>query len=152
MKFYLDTSVFGGLFDEEFKKDTSAFFKYMEESNAQIIYSDITITELEGAPKNVKDVIQKLEEDEKINIIRINLNDEAGILAKKYIEEGALTKKCEEDAIHIALASIHGEIDALVSWNFKHMVNFIRIKQYNYINQKLGYKNIDIRSPKEIIL
>ena len=150
MKFYLDTSIFGGLFDEEFEKDTAEFFKYVEESNAQIIYSDVTITELEGAPKDVKDLIKKLIEDKKISITRVNVNNEAEILAKKYIEEGALTKKCEEDATHIALASIHGEIDALVSWNFNHMVNFIRIKQYNHINQKLGYKDIDIRSPKEI--
>jgi predicted nucleic acid-binding protein len=151
MKFYLDTSIFGGLFDEEFEKDTTAFFKYVEESSAEVFYSNITIRELEGAPEIVKGMIQELEEAKKINITRINVNDEAEILAKKYIQEGALTKKCEEDARHIALASIYGGINALVSWNFRHMVNFIRIQQYNYINLKLNYKSIDIRSPKEII-
>lgn len=151
MKFYLDTSVFGGLFDEKFEEDTTKFFKYIEESKAEIIYSNITLRELERAPKKVKNLIQELEEAEKINIRRININDEAEDLARNYIEEGALTKKCEEDARHIALTSIHGEIHALVSWNFKHMVNFIRLQQYNYINLKLGYKSIDIRSPKEII-
>ena len=151
MKFYVDTSIFGGVFDEKFKEDTIAFFKYIEASNAAIIYSNITIKELGKAPKQVKELVQALEETEAINISRINMNNEAEVLAKNYIEEGALTKKCEEDARHIALASIYGGINALVSWNFKHMVNFIRIQQYNYINLKLGYKNIDIRSPKEII-
>ena len=148
MKFYIDTSVLGGVFDDKFKEDTTAFFNYIGESNAEIVYSNITIKELEGAPKKVKSLIQELEEVDKIKMKRINMNDEAEILARSYIEEGALTKKCEEDARHIALASIYGG----VSWNFKHMVNFIRIQQYNYINLKLGYKTIDIRSPKEIIL
>jgi predicted nucleic acid-binding protein len=151
MKFYLDTSVFGGLFDKEFEEDTANFFKYVEEINAEVFYSNVTIRELEGAPNKVKDLIKQLEEDGKIKITRINTNDEVETLAKNYIQEGALTQKCEEDARHIALASIYGGINALVSWNFKHMVNFIRIQQYNYINIKLNYKSIDIRTPKETI-
>lgn len=151
MKFYLDTSVFGGYWDEIFKVDTIAFLEYAEESNAELIYSDVTEEELEGAPQKVKQLVQNLKEIEGIRMRAIEMNDEAEILAKRYIEEGALAKKCEGDARHIALASIYG-VNALVSWNFKHMVNFIRIQQYNSINLRLGYRTIDIRSPKEIIL
>ena len=150
MRFYIDTSVFGGVFDNKFKEDTTAFFDYIGESNAELIYSNITIRELEGAPKKVKQLIQELEDVGEIKVKRININDEAEILARNYIEEGALSEQCEEDARHIALASVYG-VNALVSWNFKHMVNFIRIQKYNYINLKLGYRSIDIRSPKEII-
>jgi len=39
----------------------------------------------------------------------------------------------------------------LLSWNFKHFVNYTRIRGYNGVNMKLGYPTIDIRSPKEII-
>ncbi len=42
------------------------------------------------------------------------------------------------------------KVDSLVSWNFKHMVNFFRIRQYNSINLKFGYQTIDIRTPKEV--
>jgi hypothetical protein len=42
------------------------------------------------------------------------------------------------------------KVDSLVSWNFKHMVNFFRIRQYNSINLKFGYATIDIRTPKEV--
>jgi hypothetical protein len=51
---------------------------------------------------------------------------------------------------HCALATIH-KADVLVSWNFKHIVNVIRIRGYNAVNMKLGYPTIDIRSPKELI-
>ena len=37
----------------------------------------------------------------------IEMNDEAERLAENYIKEGALTKKCRNDARHIALATIN---------------------------------------------
>jgi len=77
------------------------------------------------------------------------LTEEGDILAQHYIEEGALSAKYESDAHHIAIATIL-KVESLVSWNFKHMVNFFRIKQYNTINLKFGYSTIDIRSPKEL--
>ncbi len=78
------------------------------------------------------------------------LNEEQKDLSRKYIDEGALTLKQESDAEHIAMATIL-KVDTLVSWNFKHMVNFFRLKQYNSINLKYGYSIIDIRTPREII-
>ena len=39
--------------------------------------------------------------------------------------------------------------DFLVSWNFKHIVNIERIRGYNSINIKNGYKQLEIRSPSE---
>lgn len=79
----------------------------------------------------------------------VSLTGEQDILAQHYIEEGALTPKYESDAQHIAIATIL-KVDSLVSWNFRHMVNFFRIKQYNSINLKFGYSTIDIRTPKEV--
>ena len=116
MKFYIDTSVFGGYWDDIFKEDTIAFLDYAGESNAELIYSDVTKAELESAPQGVRQLVQALEV-EGIKIKSIAMNDEAEILAKNYIKEGALTKKCEEDARHVALASLY-RVDALVSWNF----------------------------------
>ena len=79
----------------------------------------------------------------------VSLTGEQDIVSQHYIEEGALTPKYESDAQHIAIATIL-KVDSLVSWNFRHMVNFFRIKQYNSINLKFGYSTIDIRTPKEV--
>ena len=78
-----------------------------------------------------------------------SITDEQLELANKYVQEGALTSKFHSDAQHIAISSIM-KVDSLVSWNFKHMVNFFRIRQYNSINLKFGYSTIDIRTPKEV--
>lgn len=150
MKFYLDTSVFGGYWDEEFREDTRAFFNYASKSNVELVYSDITDKELKGAPQRVRNLEEELE-TEGISMKIIEMDKETEILAEHYIQKGALTKKCEDDAKHIALASVHGGVKALVSWNFKHMVNFRRIELYNRINSELGYKSIDIRTPKEML-
>ena len=147
MKFYIDTSVWGGYWDEKFKKDTRTFFDYMKKNDVEIIYSSITTDELERAPKRVENLLKELEGIKKTYIA---VSDEEKELAYFYLKEGALSKKCENDALHIAAASIY-QVDVLISWNFRHMVNFVRIKQYNDINLKNGYSTIDIRSPKEML-
>lgn len=78
-----------------------------------------------------------------------SITEEQLTLASHYVTEGVLTPKFYSDAQHIAIATIL-KVDSLVSWNFKHMVNFFRIKQYNAINLKFGYQIIDIRTTKKV--
>jgi hypothetical protein len=82
--------------------------------------------------------------------IDIGISDEAIQLAETYITEGALTGKSYNDALHIALATIYNA-GVLASWNFKHIVNLERIRLYNSINLRHGYKMIEIRTPREIL-
>jgi hypothetical protein len=78
------------------------------------------------------------------------MSEEVETLAQTYISEKALGKASENDAYHIALSSAH-RLDCLISWNFKHIVNFDKIKMFNSINIRLGYPLIDIRSPLEFL-
>jgi len=78
------------------------------------------------------------------------MTDEVEILAQTYISEKALGKASENDAYHIALSSVN-RLDCLISWNFKHIVNFDKIKMFNSINMRLGYPLIDIRLPIEFL-
>ena len=57
----------------------------------------------------------------------------------------------EADALHVAVATVCG-CRLIVSWNFKHMVNFQKILLYNGINLDKGYDNIAIHSPREVIV
>ena len=78
------------------------------------------------------------------------MTDSAVELADKYIIEGVVGKKSCADCFHIALATLN-HADVLVSWNFKHIVNYKKIRSYNAINYKFGYKILDIRRPREIL-
>jgi len=89
LRLYLDTSVFGGVYDNEFKEASNMLFDKIKAGKFVCIYSRATATICNA--------------------------------------------------------------DFLISWNFKHIVNVFRIKNYNSVNMQNGYKSLDIRSPKEVI-
>ena len=144
---YLDTSVIGGYYDEEFEEDTRILFEKICLGLFQVVYSNITEDELMGAPERVRNVISEIP---KHLITKIELSPEAVRLADAYLAENVVGSTSRADCFHIAMATI-SKVDILVSWNFKHIVNVQRIRGYNSVNLKLGYAVIDIRSPKEII-
>ena len=147
MKFYVDTSVWGGHEDKEFSEWTKPFIEQAKQGKFTIVLSDVTIGELQKAPEKVRELPTTIPPD---FIELVSITDEQLSLADKYVGEGVLTPKYHSDAQHIAISTIL-KTDSLVSWNFKHMVNFFRIRQYNSINLKYGYSTIDIRTPKEVI-
>ncbi len=146
-RIYIDTSVIGGYFDEEFKDATRELFKRFENNEITFVVSDLLDLELIGAPKNVRELPYKFSADK---FERVELTDEAVILADTYIAEKVVGKTSLEDCRHIAIATIN-KVDVLASWNFKHIVNLDRIKGYNSVNYRLGYPMIEIRSPKDLI-
>ena len=144
-RIYIDTSVFGGYFDEEFSEHSIPLFDRIKAGEFIILYSIITQDELENAPEKVKQFVKSLE----TNLTEfIEVTDEAVDLAETYIAEKVVGLTSFADCLHIALATIY-HADFLVSWNFKHIVNVERIRGYNSINLKIGYKQLEIRSPRE---
>jgi predicted nucleic acid-binding protein len=146
MRTYIDTSVFGGYFDVEFEIPTKQFFNEIEKGIKIPMVSDLTVSELEKAPKQVKELYNKV--FDKLQFLPID--KEMIDLANAYIKEKALTIKSMDDAIHIATATIH-RIDVIVSWNFKHIVNLNRIRIFNAVNLKHGYPVMEIRTPLEVL-
>jgi len=146
-RIYIDTSVVGGYFDEEFKDATIPLFNRFEKGEIVFVVSDLLELELISAPLNVRELLYNYTSD-KFN--RVELTEEAINLADAYITEKVVGKTSLEDCRHIALATIY-KVDVLASWNFKHIVNLDRIKGYNSVNLRLGYQMIEIRSPKDLI-
>ena len=110
-----------------------------------ILYSTVTQEELENAPEKIRDLVKKIKVEQ---TEFIETTDEAIDLASEYITEKVVGKTSFADCLHIALATIN-RADFLISWNFKHIVNIERIRGYNSINIKNGYKQLEIRSPRE---
>ena len=144
---YIDTSVIGGCFDDEFQAWSNQLFNEISKGQVIAVISDITYREIEMAPKNVQDKLFTLSQN---MIEEIITDSEAEQLASNYIKTGAVSDKFYEDALHIANATIH-KVDILVSWNFKHIVNIDKIRKYNAVNLMFGYSSIEIRTPREIL-
>ncbi len=145
LRIYVDTSVFGGCFDDEFSKASLQLFEAFKNKFHIPMISEVSLGELENAPLQVKNQLIVLENIEVISITR-----EMEILAKKYINENIVTEKYAGDALHIAAATITNA-DVLVSWNFKHIVNLKKIHAFNAVNLKEGYGSLEIRTPQEVI-
>jgi hypothetical protein len=146
-RIYIDTSVVGGCFDEEFKEATTKLFERLVNKEVIFVVSDLLDLELLNAPSYVREHLFQYSAD---SFQRVELTEEAVTLADRYIEEKVVGKTSVEDCRHIALATIH-KVDVLASWNFKHIVNLERIKGYNAVNLRLGYAMIEIRSPKDLV-
>jgi predicted nucleic acid-binding protein len=145
-KIYVDTSVFGGVFDSEFSKPSKLFFNEIDAGKFELVTSAIVEAEIEPAPKSIRQFFL-----EQIKIAHIaDITEEALTLRSEYINAGVVSKKSLDDALHVAIATISG-CDLIVSWNFKHIVHFEKIMKYNAVNVLNGYRHIRIHSPLEVI-
>lgn len=145
-KVYIDTSVIGGCFDQDFAVWSNGLFQDFKEGNFIPVVSGIVEIEISKAPVNVQ---KKYDELIGMNAQFLKNSSEAINLAEIYKERKILTPKYFDDGMHIALATI-AEVDILVSWNFKHIVHYDKIRMFNAIHMELGYKTLTIYSPMEV--
>ena len=78
------------------------------------------------------------------------LTAEAIVLRDAYLQSGIVTAKYADDALHVAQATL-ARADVIVSWNFKHLVNPLRIRKFNGINLMQNYGLIVVMTPSEIV-
>lgn len=78
------------------------------------------------------------------------MTNEAAVLAEQYMDFGVIGPANIPDAQHIAIATV-SRVSALVSYNFKHIVNLNRIQAYNSVNMREGHPMLEIRTPMEVI-
>jgi len=146
IRVYTDTSVFGGVQDEEFRPASEAFFEQVLRGRYLLVISEVTLAELSGAPDNVRQRFLSLPAD---RIVQAPINEEVERLASAYVAAGILGPARRADALHVAAATVFGA-DVIVSWNFRHIVNYDRIRQFNGVNSLNGYDELEVRSPLEM--
>lgn len=132
----------------EKKEITLRFFDKVRQGEYEIFISDIVIEEIGRADDSKKRSL--------LNIIaeysptRLIISEEVAELAQQYISEGALPASKIEDAMHAAVATVF-EVDALISWNLKHLANLKKMELINAINIKAGYfKRLELITPMEV--
>jgi len=145
---YADTSVYGGCFDEEFAKESIAFFDAVRSARFKLVVSPTVLAELRRAPERVRRVLSDLPEEMLEMVVDA---EEVRSLREGYMEAGVLGTQHQGDAEHIAFASV-AEVDFVVSWNFRHIVQFEKIAGYQAVNLLHGYREIRIYSPREVVV
>lgn len=147
MRIYIDTSVVGGFYDDEFQEATKEFFNKVDQGDIILVISELLEAELIRAPSQIRSHLLNYSQKQ---IQQVELTEEAKLLADLYIAEQVVGATSKADCQHIAIATIN-KVDVLVSWNFKHIVNLKRIRGYNSVNLRHNYSMLEIRTPKEIL-
>ena len=71
-------------------------------------------------------------------------------LAARLLAASALPEKAKADALHIAIATVHG-IDYLLTWNCKHIANATMRLKIESICRSSGYEPPIICTPLELM-
>lgn len=153
LKIYLDTSVINFLFADDapdFKKATKEFFKTYSHLY-ELYISDVVLLELNKTPDLMhRKKLLKVIDNISVQILALRDDEVLKKLISSYHKEKIIPLQKKEDALHIALATIH-EMDILLSWNFKHLANIRKQIAINAINEREGFlKKLYLLSPLEV--
>jgi predicted nucleic acid-binding protein len=143
---YADASVYGGAFDEEFDAASQEFFDGVRQGLFRLVVSTIVRDELKEAPERVFALFEEMRGLAEA----ADITEEAIQLQRAYLAAGIVGQQWKTDALHVALAT-ESQCAVIVSWNFKHIVNFKKIPLYNGVNLAHGYGPIAIHTPQEVI-
>jgi len=146
IRVYADASVFGGWFDPEFDAATERFLERVRRGEVRLVVSGAVRDEIARAPEHVRRLFAALVPAAEV----VEVPDEAVQLQQAYIRHGVVSERWDADARHVAAATVLG-CDAIVSWNFRHIVNWRRIRLYNEVNALAGYGPLAIHSPMEVV-
>ena len=147
MRVYIDTSVFGGCFDEEFEEPSKGFFEAVLEGKIVPLISDSLVAELAGAPERIQGLLERIID---AGCERLPLAPEVEQLRTAYVSAEVVTGKFAGDALHVAHATL-AKADAIVSWNFKHLVNPRQVRAFNVVNVRNDRSLVVIMTPADIL-
>lgn len=148
IRVYLDTSIISYLDQQDMPdkmKETQAMWEILKNDKYQVLISNLVLSEIGECSDKKREILMSYLNE--IDYELYEVNEDADELANLIVEEGILKPKSMDDATHIAIA-ILSNANMILSWNFKHLVNYNTI---NGVRQICFMKHlnriIDICSP-----
>ena len=151
LKIYLDTSVISHLHADDVPEKmaiTNELWKQIQTGHYKACISDMVLQELANCHDSKRQYL--LEKMADIDFDLYDIGEDVRDLSRKYIQAGAFTDKNIEDALHVACASVN-TCNAVISWNFKHIVKLSAMLLVNGVNRQEGYMELEIVSPEVVI-
>jgi predicted nucleic acid-binding protein len=145
-RLYFDSSVIGGYYDPEFAEDSKRVIGYAQRERIVVLMSEVVVQEILKAPARVQELMFSIPSN---TLERIELTAEILSLRDAYLSAQIVSPRWGDDALHVAAATA-ARADAIVSWNFRHIVRLDKMRAYNQINLSNGYGILTIISPKEV--
>jgi hypothetical protein len=111
-----------------------------------LLVSEVIVREVAKAPARVRELLTSLPAG---SVVQVPLTQDMIELRDAYLAAGILDPQSTDDATHVAAATV-ARADAIVSWNFKHIVRIDKMRAYNQVNLKTGFGLLSIVSPQEV--
>jgi hypothetical protein len=152
LKLYIETSIWSHWFAEDApdrREATREFFGWCRRKAKEVTLhtSALALQELRNAPPDLADQLDRLVREHSPNILEVG--EQVKELAATYVRRKIVPPAKLADTVHAAIATVN-EMDVLVSWNYRHLVNVRREAGFNAVNADAGYCSIRIASPLEV--
>jgi hypothetical protein len=149
---YVETSVWGMVppgQNPALRQPTLEFLEKCERQVYVACISDVVANEIRQAPTGIQEaILQRLSE---LNPVLLPIPPEADALAQRFLDDGILPARRLDDARHVACALVN-EVEILVSWNYRHIANVRKAKDFNAIAVLEGYRGgLEIHTPLEVL-
>ena len=151
LKIYLDTTVISYLYQQDAPdkmNDTLRLWEEIKQGLYEVYISNVALDEISKCKEPKLSILEKHLAE--INFEYVSADKEVKELAGKFIDNNILTNKSIDDCRHIACAMIN-ECDMIVSWNFKHIVNYKTIKGVKLLSVMTGYDEVAIYTPTILV-
>ena len=148
---YVETSVWSHAFAEDapqLRQETERFLDEAREGKYDLFVSPIVFMEVAKATEDLAVRLRGLIGE--LAPVVLDFDDAMDRLAQEYLEHGVVPPSKVEDAQHVAVA-VASELDVLVSWNYRHLVNVRRREEFHQVSVMNGYyKPLQIVTPPEV--
>ncbi len=148
---YVDTSIISYLTARPSRNILAAAWQQVTEEwwDTQRRRFDLSKSEvvLAGAGQGNPDAAQRRIERLR-DVPGLAVTESVAALARKLLEEGALPREATDDAMHVAIAAVHG-IDYLLTLNCRRLDNAERKPEVRRVCSELGYRCPEICTPQE---
>lgn len=112
----------------------------------ELFISSIVVLEASGGdPEAAKRRVAAIE-----GLSELDVSDAVEVLAAQLLEGAALPSRAKTDALHIAVATVHG-IDYLLTWNCRHIANAATRPKIEAVCRAAGYEPPVICTPLELM-
>ena len=154
---YIETSVFGFLLDEtEVNRTkhemTERMFQQIDEGLLTGYVSDLVFAELAATP-HIPSRDAMMERAYSLQMLPQQDGTNLDFLVDRYMAQRAFPEDKRDDAAHVAIVVLNPVIDALVSWNCRHLANEHNRRRIKALTLEEGYGfKFEIITPEEVIL
>ena len=142
---YLTARPTGDLVGAAMQKMT-ADWRRTQRRRFDLVTSDLTVREAGRGDSGAS--ARRLAMLAEVTLVRGTV--EAVELSKALVRGGALPEKAENDALHVALAAVHG-VDYLLTWNCRHLDNAETKPVMREVCRGLGYVAPEVCTPGELM-